>query len=350
MTGRRVGLLAAAIVTALLAGCTAAPPPGEVPAVSTPHARVPALPLPPVPSMEVRPELLELAACVECARPDGADRDRFFSGRLALGALDALVEAPDAPSRAGQGGSLLVAGYFGGVQLRGALGSIGARDAGPAAPLLDLVGRSTLGALDDQVGRLQDLAAEGTDAQVRAASRELLPVLALLYGYNLGYLQVALDHPPDGVSVPSERIECPTTLSCRTPSLQLAGASRFDGTFGRLAAPPDPRWDDVATTVSTLVDAAVPGGRAVWSRLLVGGGFAPEGYEAIVDLSGGFLQVAGVALAGSAEAAARGDVGLSRRSLALTAGLIAWAGSYFLGLASPLPDTSLPQLHCAVTG
>jgi hypothetical protein len=159
---------------------------------------------------------------------------------------------------------------------------------------------------------------------------------------------VALENPPAGID-PDEaagRIDCPTELSCRTPSLQLGGAGRYDATFARLVAPPDPRWRTVATQVDGLVGAAVPGGRSVWTGLLAGGGFDAEGYDAIVDLSGGFLQVAGVALAGAAEASAGGDPDLARRSLALTAGLVAWAGSYFLGLASPLPDAALPALTC----
>lgn len=339
----RMSLLAVVFVAG---ACAAGPPPGQQPAVRTEHASVPAVPLPAPRSMQVDPVLLDAAACDECERPDGADRDRFFSGRLALGSLDALLETPGRPDRAGHAGSLFVSGYFGGIQLRSALGSIGARDEGPAAPLLDQVGRSTLGALDAQVERLQQIAARGSDAQVRSVTSELLAVLAILYGYNLGYLQVALEQPPAGISDPGVRIECPTPLSCRTPTLQLADAGPFDVTFERLQDPPDPQWGLTAAVVGGLVDAAVPAGRSVWSQLLVGDGFSAAGYEAIVDLSGGFLQVAGVALAGSAEAVAGGDVDLARRSLALTAGLIAWTGSYFLGLASPLPDTALPQLHC----
>lgn len=338
-------LLAALAASLVAAGCAPAPQ-GSIPAVVTAHASVPAMPLPPGRSMVVSAALLEQAACTECDRVEGADRDRFFSGRLALGALDALLAEPAGPDVVGQAGNLLVSGYFGGIQLRGVLGSIGARDAGPAAPLLEQVGRSTAAGLDQEVGRLQRLAADGSDAQVQRTMADLAPVLALLYGYNLGYLRETLEHPPVGTTIDG-RIECPTPLSCRTPTLQLAGAARYDATFDRLATPAGPRWSSTAAVLNGLVDAAEPGGRAVWSQLLAGDGFDPEGYEAIVDLSGGFLQVSGVALAGAAEAASGGDPVLARASLALTAGLIAWAGSYFLGLASPLPDTALPQLNCA---
>lgn len=343
----RVRLLLGAVVASLLvAGCAPAPQ-GSIPATVTAHAAVPEMPLPPGRSMVVSAELLERASCVECERADGADRDRFFSGRLALAALDALLAAPARSDRTGHAGNLLVSGYFGGIQLRGVLGSIGARDAGPAAPLLEHVGRSTAAGLDQEVGSLQRLAADGSDAQVQRTMADLAPVLALLYGYNLGYLRETLEHPPAGTTVDG-RIECPTELSCRTPALPLAGAARYDATFTRLAAPggDDPRWSSTAAVLHGLVDAAEPGGRAVWSQLLAGDGFDAGGYEAIVDLSGGFLQVSGVALAGAAEAASGGDPVLARASLALTAGLIAWAGSYFLGLASPLPDTALPQLTC----
>jgi hypothetical protein len=338
-------LLGAVVASLVVAGCAPAPQ-GSIPATVTAHAVVPGMPLPPGRSMVVSAALLEQAACDECERVAGADRDRFFSGRLALAALDALLAAPAGPDRTGHAGNLLVSGYFGGIQLRGVLGSIGARDAGPAAPLLEQVGRSTAVGLEQEVGRLQRLAADGSDAQVGRTMADLAPVLALLYGYNLGYLRETLEHPPAGTTVEG-RIECPTELSCRTPALPLSGAGRYDATFARLADPGgDPRWSSTAAVLHGLVDAAEPGGRAVWSQLLAGDGFDAGGYEAIVDLSGGFLQVSGVALAGAAEAASGGDPMLARAALALTAGLIAWAGSYFLGLASPLPDTALPQLAC----
>lgn len=342
---KRVRLLLGAVLASLVvAGCAPAPQ-GSIPATVTAHAGVPEMPLPPGRSMVVSAELIEQAACDECDRAAGPDRDRFFSGRLALAALDALLADPTRADRTGHAGNLLVSGYFGGIQLRGVLGSIGARDAGPAAPLLEQVGRSTAAGLDQEVGRLQRVAADGSDAQVQRTMAELAPVLALLYGYNLGYLRETLEHPPAGTTVEG-RIECPTELSCRTPALPLAGAARYDATFAHLAGPADPRWSSTAAVLHGLVDAAEPGGRAVWSRLLAGDGFDARGYEAIVDLSGGFLQVSGVALAGAAEASSGGDPELARASLALTAGLIAWAGSYFLGLASPLPDTALPQLAC----
>ena len=116
---------------------------------------------------------------------------------------------------------------------------------------------------------------------------DLAPVLALLYGYNLGYLRETLEHPPAGTTVDG-RIECPTELSCRTPALPLAGAARYDATFTRLAAPggDDPRWSSTAAVLHGMVGAAEPGGRAVWSQLLAGDGFDAGGYEAIVDLYG----------------------------------------------------------------
>jgi len=334
------------VTIVLVAGACVVPPAGQQPEVRVEHATIPAIPLPPAASMHVRPALVEVAACAECDRDEGPDRDRFFSGRLALAALGELAAAPSGPEVDGHAGTLFVSGYFGGIQLRSVLGGIGARQDGPASPLLDLVGRVTLGGLDDSVAALQRVAASGSDARVRTTLAELAPVLALLYGYNLGYLQVALERPPPGVLSSGAAVQCVTALSCRTPGLELQGAERWDGTFERLAAPPDRRWREVSAGLTTLVDVAVPAGRSVWSSLLSGPGFSVGGYDAIVDLSGGFLQVAGVALAGAAEAAANGDPALARSSLAITAGLVAWAGSYFLGLASPLPDTALPQLRC----
>ncbi len=346
MRTRRLGwTFSILLACAVIASC-AAPPPGMVGGVDEEHVQVPSVPLPTVASLSVTAALLDRLACDECQREGGADRDRFFSGRLALASLDALIADPSDPRRSEWGGNLFVSGYFGGLQLRGTLGSLGARDAGPASPLIDLVGRSTLAGIDDLVHELSSVAAEGTESMVRARATQLLPVLALLYGYNLGYVQVALERPPTGVTNPVGRLICDTSLSCRTPGLELAGATTFASSAQRLVSPPDERWSQTAALVHAVVTASVPGGRQVWAGLLSGGGFGSAGYDAIIDLSGAFLQVAGVALAGAAEGAAGGDADVARRSLALTAGLLAWAGSYFLGLASPLNDTDLPQLRC----
>ena len=87
---------------------------------------------------------------------------------------------------------------------------------------------------------------------------------------------------------------------------------------------------------------AIASGRTVWELILSGSGFAPTAYSAILDLSGGFLQ--GIDAALWASAAGRTDATVGRTGLSVTAGILVWAGSYFIGLSSPLADDALPTL------
>jgi hypothetical protein len=87
----------------------------------------------------------------------------------------------------------------------------------------------------------------------------------------------------------------------------------------------------------------------VWSRLLSTDGFDPAAYEAIVELSYGFLEVTEAAMLALAEGAV-GDVRLGRRGLLLAAGLLLWSGSYLLGLTgddTTTGPTGLPTLRCS---
>lgn len=339
------------VAVGLVASCAVSS--GSAPAWESPHIRVPAVPFPAARSFIVAPDVLENMACEACARDDTLPLDsaHFFYGRLPLAATDALLAGP-AAAAPGQLGNLYVSGYFGGLYLRDNLASTGVTPS--AAPLrgldvrraiLDVIGGATHGALDTLVAGLLRTARTGSEEEVRSSSRVMASLLALVYGYNRGYLEVAIANPPSGTHQAPAPLSCPSFFDCRVASLPLESLDRLAPTLGRLVDPPDPSWQQLSATLGSLGSASVPGGRAVWTGLLSGAGFDPAGYSAIIDLSYGFLEVTEAALLAVAEGAA-GDVATGRQGLVGTAGLLLWAGSYFLGLASGAPTGDLPVLDC----
>ena len=336
----------------LMAACLVAmscstPGPGTMAAVHTDTVDVPAIPLPATAHLAVDAAALDSAACDECnaiaATGDTADAARFFFGRLALGAIDELASMPSPARQRALLGNLFVSGYFGGIYLRANLSSIGVdpADGSPVSAVQDLIGRATLGALDDIAGDLGDA---GRGGDVSGPSVTWSVALAAIDGYNRGYLELALAHPPVGAATPDPLV-CTSLFDCRTAALPLGALDRFAAQGAELARPTDPTSAQVASTLAGIGSASVPGGRDVWTKLLSNAGFSPAAYRSIIDLSGGFLEVTQVALWLLA-AGARGDVESGRAGLASAAGLLVWAGSYFLGLQSPLADDQLPQLHC----
>jgi len=339
--------LGAAVAACLIAVSCSTPGPGTMPAVHTDTVDVPAIPLPATAHLAVDADALDAAACDECdaiaAAGATADAARFFFGRLALGAIDELASTPSPARQRALLGNLFVSGYFGGIYLRSNLSSIGVDpgDGSPVSAARDLVGRTTLGGLDGIAGDLGDASRAG-DVPGRSVAWSM--ALAAIDGYNRGYLELALSHPPVGATTP-DPLACTWLFDCRTVALPLGALDRFAPQGAELARPTDPASAQLASLLTGIGSASVPGGRDVWTQLLSNAGFSPAAYRSIIDLSGGFLEVTQAALWLLA-AGARGDVESGRAGLAAAAGLVVWAGSYFLGLQSPLADDQLPQLHC----
>jgi hypothetical protein len=292
---------------------------------------------------------------VECERatPDAA---RFFYGRLPLGTVDALAVGtwPKGESVAIRPalGNMVVSGYFGGIYLRANLASIGANTGAAESPLtgaLDSIGRLTSAGFDSVASELLRVADHGSAAEVRSASTGWMAALAAIHGYNRGYLEVTLAHAPDGVTLPPDTLRCSSTFACRTPALPLASLDALDSVVDQLEAPPTLRWQFGSAALHAIAQGSVSGGRAVWDQLLSTAGFSPEAYRAIVELSGGFLEVTQAALLGTAAAALGDEIDRGRDGLRATAALVLWAGSYFAGLASPLPNSAQPSLVCDAT-
>lgn len=333
-----------AVVLSLLGSCSVPP---RSPEYRGRALTLPAVPVRPLAGVVFDPAHLDLDACTRCASLAGRlGVEEFLYGDVAVDAVRRLaaVARPAAAERAVLTGDLVVSGYHGGRWLADGLDTIGARSP------LDPVARDLALALGDGfLSSFAALSADGASAAGRADPEEaagLVAVLAAVYGYNRGYLELALERPPAGSVAPTDAVECagPTSLRCTSTRFPLGAADRWPDVDAELATG-DGRWSEARRLLDGLVPASLEGGRQVWERLLAGAGFADAGYRPLVDTSAGFLAIAGLALRAALTGWAERDPDATRVAFDLTAGLVAWAGSYFVGLAAP-PGDPLPTLDC----
>lgn len=331
------------VVTAVVAACTV--PPRPAPFVGR-AVTLPAVPVVAVAGVTIDPAGIDERACRRCEALGGVlGVEEFLYGDLAVAAFGVLgaVERADAATRARSLGDLVASGYHGGRWLAAELDTLGTAPVpDPGARDLALaIGNAIYAALGDLL-RSTGSAATTADPSTAAGLGLLLSVA---YGYNRGYLDLALERPPPGVIVDPAALSCPSALACASGRFPLGDLDRWGDVDALLATPPSQRWADAARVLDGLLAGAVSSGRAVWDRLLAGAGFSAGSYDALVDTSAGFLALTGVALRAALSAWAEGDRDDTRVAHDLATGLLAWAGSYFLGLAAPAGDP-LPSLNC----
>ena len=345
---------AAMLVAITMVGSSACAPVQTSGPTRTAYVEIPAVPLPRLTAIEISAAALDAVACEACSAGQAPDEARFFSGDLPLQSIDAILAGKWGDGSAALPtsalGNLFVSGYFGGIYLRGELASVGAGrpapDQTPIAGALASLGGGALASIDEIAAGLTRVARSGTDDEVRTAAGAWAVVLAAIQGYNRGYLEVAVANPPPGVAVDPARLDCLSFFDCRSDVLPLAALDGLDAQRRALAAPPDAVWAAWADVVNGIGAASVSGGSGVWTTLLSHAGFNESSYDAIIDLSVGFLEVTQAAMLTDLAAVAGGDAEVGRRGLMATAGLVVWAGSYFAGLASPLVDGTRPLLRC----
>ncbi|ORB52824.1 hypothetical protein BST42_12275 [Mycolicibacterium rhodesiae] len=277
---------------------------------------------------------------------DPADSARFFFGDLAVKSLDALAEDNiPAPQVRLLLGNLAASGYFGGIWLRDNLHATPTSTPAITVPVpaIDLSPSAIGIRLFDAVSAgLTGVAADAPDWVVSTVAHVSVPVLLALYGYNRGYLQVVLEHPPAGVSSMQDTLSCTGFLACSSTAFPLELATRYDSALEKLADPATPGWSEMAMW-TTVLQGATGAGRFVWEGLAQAG-FSLASYTALVQLSSAYLMVSKAAVLSSMTAYADGDAAIGRSSLRLQAGLWMWSGAYFAGLASGAAPGTIPKL------
>lgn len=342
MTSQATKLLATAV---LCAAVVLAPPALAGAAGDAPTIDVPALPG--VPTRTIVVDTADIARRAAAApRPapgtdPGEASASFFYGDLAMSSFQDICTATP-PELAVLLGNIQVSGYFGGVWFRDQVPGLRPQR-NPLTPLLTAVSRGTTRSVDTGAGQLLRLR-EGTAAQVRAANARLVDPLLFIHGYNRGYLEVVAARPPAGVVLPPGYVTFEELLLTRSARFRLGLRADLAPALERLRGRATPEWAALDRRVKRVGGGSVEVGRATWKAILRGGPLQGATYRSVLDLSTGFLQVTEAAALASMAASADGDPGWGRCSLALQAGLVVWAGSYFAGLASELPPGSYPTI------
>ncbi len=303
---------------------------------------VPELPFPPNPSMVVSLESIRSVACGRCALAGGElGSEDFFYGELAVDAFDRLTggQPLSDATRAELFGNLAVSGYHGGRWLKTVVDTLGSD--GPADTATTLIGRIAWGLLGAVAAPSPGDA--GDRGLIDAASGTILP-LVLVYSYNRGYMEVALNSPPAGHEPTGPVLECDGRFDCMSPRFPLAGQDLYVDAFAELAAEPSL----LGLLAGLLYGSGIGAGQGVWDGLLGGSGFSIDGYRALLDTSAAFLAVTGTALGAALTAWQDDDPAAAVVALEAMDALVVWAGSYFLGLDARDIDgpIELPVLDC----
>ncbi len=285
-------------------------------------------------------ELLEDLATAYCAaHPDDASAEDFFYGELALASFDWFYADEGQPKLEALMGDFYISGFFGGLWLKQALNP--AKD----ERRVDFL-RLTFQAMAGYTAAQIETSEQATDGEVCAAARRHVGPQVFIYAYNLGYLEEILAHPPAGSPSLADLLVCQDgqLLDCDSPEMDWAFLDRYDAAIAKLRQPPTGAWQELAALTENA-EVFVAQGHAVWQRISLEH-LDPEGYRLLVRLSLNFLLASKVAALGHMTAWADTAPGDGRDSLLTDAGMITWAGSYFMGLAARDATGEFPQLIC----
>lgn len=266
-------------------------------------------------------------------------------GRAVIAGVDSLITAPDIADLGALFSFLFGSGYFGGLYLKAGLSGTATALHDPIARFARAVGATTAEALEDGVRSLGATAVAGSDGEVLASAGLWLPALSAIGGYNNGYVAVALANPPThGGDSTDTRLLCHGTFRCTTPTFPMAADGTLEPGRQLLLTGSDPLASDLRRVTVDVEAATFDAGSAVWTAILSGQTFNASAYATIIELSIGFLKVVHASILAITTGILTGNTNLVRRGLLSTAALVTWAGSYFVGLASPQSTVGVPGL------
>lgn len=211
----------------------------------------------------------------------------------------------------------------------------------------------SLKGLEENLFTLLASLASGLNDRVRSGAADSLNgflqnsmnMFIFLYGYNLGYLQSILDHPPEGMTPPSGYLACNHFLDCVTPVQGISILEELLPLVENLKDPPNSRWEQMRDKVETNGPVAVDMGYDVWNDHLSVENMLPEDYRVLLDLSAGFLLYCQVLVLSSMDAWVVEHEEMARTAVAVSAGMTAWVGGYGIGLVSSYPGGHLPSIE-----
>lgn len=244
-------------------------------------------------------------------------------------------------------GLLYLSGFFGGIWLEGSLSPApSCRVSVPSSqPSFYFDAKSLFSLVAGLVSTLNDIALNADASFLQRFLFGVLDSLIALYGYNLGCLQSILERHPVRAEPPPDYLLCTHFLDCRTRVPHFSALEDLFPTTEHLVSPHDDQWQEMKTKVDRYGPPAYETGYTVWSGFLSTEGMTPQDYMQLLDLSAGFLSVCQAIVLSSMNAWVESAEDQARTSVALAAGMAAWAGGYVLGLSSDYPGDHLPALQ-----
>jgi len=243
-------------------------------------------------------------------------------------------------------GLLYLSGFFGGVWLTGSLASTAAvpGESFSAGPVLSPED-NLFSFLSFVVNDLNEMARSGEPGTLTNFLLNSIDPFIYLYGYNRGYLESILEHPPAGVVPPADYLACSHFLDCQTPVQGVSVLEDLLSLIESLTAAPDPDWVLMAEKVARIGPLSRDSGYRVWNRFLTVEAMSPQDYRVLLDLSAGFLLYCQVLVLSAMDAWVHGDEDMARISVAMSSGMAAWVGGYGIGLFSDYPADHLPRIE-----
>ncbi len=229
-------------------------------------------------------------------------------------------------------GLLYWSGFDGGIWLNHIMKSDQGGGIGPAG-LLRAIRSPVLHYLAAKCRKRIKLIETGTGAQKLQNLDRAFDLLAQSYGYNRGYLEEILKHPPAGSQVDPAFFSCGEFLDCRYSGVDLAPMQGLMPVREKLAHPPAPNWEPISARIAGELRVSQARGAGVWKNILSKPEFSPESYSSLLEISAEFLVINEAVMLASAQALADQDPEAAGRALAADTALKVWLAGYLLGLA-----------------
>jgi len=310
-------------------------------------------------AVEIDPELIKAFALEYIQELGGYKSDaEFFLGWLPLKSADRLCsENNDAAMKKKLLGNLYISGYFGGIWLRDANDENSAQAKALAVENLPddvagelnendpgLVFKILTKAIELKVKR-----ASGTDFEAIASARLSITPFLMIYGYNWGYFDYILNNPPTGAAGIVPDCECSRMLDCSVPAIKLDTLDKYKPYRNNLEEPGNSsgieamRLYEMKFLMQLWAEGAVKTGADVWENIM-NDNMSIQSYELLLDLSARFMLVAEMNLMPAMKGFTESNADDCRCGLFQQAAMIAWAGSYFMGLSSDAAPGTFPEV------
>jgi len=177
----------------------------------------------------------------------------------------------------------------------------------------------------------------GSASEKQEAARKAIKFLALIYGYNRGYLLEILKHPPAGANTTENILVCGEFLECQYGGGDQAVLAPLLLVRAKLANPPSSEWETIAATIKNKLPGSITCGGWVWRRIMSGREFSADSYKTLLDISRGFLMANEAVMLAVCQSFAEKDEPQLGRALAADAALRIGLGGYVIGLGGKNP-------------